>query len=238
MVQRFGTPYFGKLGETERHRDLTVGVYDNEVRRVVELVNTTGTDIQYRRGQILFKGPTGVIVPADTNTFDDITYTVLERGDHKTVENEAVGSGNGTTTVFWLQNPYVAEASFAMTVNSVATTSGFTLDRERGRIVFASAPTNGHAIVATYNYYEPAEDLVFRPLVNVVPLVAEVDVTVPKKVGETNGAATLNVLVKAEVAKDMLRVGDYAWKDLPSEYASALENWMTLAGLIPADVVR
>lgn len=240
MVQRFGVPYFGKVGETERHRDLAVGVYDNEVRRVVELVNSTASAKQFKRGQLLVRGVDGQVSALAVEDLASSTYTLLVPGEVVAVEAEAVGTGNGTLTSFTLKHAPVVAGTLALKVNNVETTTGFTLDAHRGVITFDAAVPNTHAVVADYSYTSAAdeEDVAIPFLAGCIPLVAEVDVTVPKKVGGTNGTATLNVLVKAEVAKDMLFVGSTAWGDLDAAVASKLENWLALAGLIPADVVR
>lgn len=241
MVQRFGTPFFGKLGETERHRDLTIGVYGNEIRRVVNLVNSsTSAVVTHKRGQILVKNASGVVSALAVEDLVPVEHTLLVPGDVNAVENEAIGTGNGTLTVFTLKHAPVVAGSLALKVNDVDTTTGFTLDEHRGVITFGTAVTNSHAVVGNYSYMNAAEEeeVVIPFLTGCVPLVAEVDVTVPKKVGDTNGSATLNVLVKAELAKDMLYVGSTAWADLDAAVAAKLENWLTLAGLIPADVVR
>lgn len=240
MVQKFGVPYFGKLGETERHRDLTVGVYDNEVRRVVNLVNTTASVKEFKRGQVLVRGMNGEVSQLAVEDLVPSTHTLLAPVAAVAVEAEAVGTGNGTLTSFTLKHAPVVAESLALKVNNVETTTGFTLDAHRGVITFSAAVPDTHAVVADYSYAPAAdeEDVVIPFLTGCIPLIAEVDVTVPKKVGGTNGTATLNVLVKAEVAKDMLFVGATAWKDLDAAVATKLENWLTLAGLIPADVVR
>ncbi len=241
MVQRFGVPYFGKVGETERHRDLSVGVYDHEIRRVVDLVNaSTSAVAEYKRGQILLRNASGVVSALAAEDLTPVTHTLLAPGDVVEVEDEAVGTGNGTLTTFTLDHAPVVADTLVLTVNSVEVTTGFTLDAHRGVVEFDAAVTNEHAVVASYSYTEPAEEesIILSSLTDCLPLVAEVDATVPKKVGETNGTATVNVLVKAEVAKDMLYVGATAWADLDAAVAAKLENWMTLAGLVPADVVR
>ena len=220
MVQRFGTPYFGKLGALEPGRDLTVGVFDNEIRRIVALVNTSTSAVKsYKRGQIFARGVDGVVSPLRV-----VTST-----------NEAVGSGDGSKTVFDLDYKLVLPTTIAVKVNNVAVTTGFTLDPLAGTLTFAVAVTNAHAVVATYDYLEAPGiwDMA-------VPIIGEADVTVPVKVGGTNGAATLNVLVKAEVAKDQIHVGvdDETIADLDSPILGVVENWLTMAGLVPADVVR
>lgn len=220
MVQRFGAPYFGKLGDATPGKDLTVGVFDNEIRRIVAFVNTsTSAVVSYKRGQIFARGVDGVTSP----------LRVVE------VEDEAVGSGDGTETVFELDHKLVLPTTLALEVNSVAVTTGFTLDAIKGTLTFTAAVTNSHAIVATYDYLDAPGiwDMA-------IPLIGEVDVTVPKKVGDVNGTETLNVLVKAEVAKDMIHVGvdDEDFTDIEAPVRGCVENWLTLAGLVPADVVR
>jgi hypothetical protein len=66
------------------------------------------------------------------------------------VENEAVGTGDGSTTVFNLAHAPVKPGSESITVNGAAT-SDYTLDYETGKITFNSAPASGNAIVANYS---------------------------------------------------------------------------------------
>ncbi len=220
MVQRFGTPYFGKLGDAVPNKDLTVGVFDNEIRRIVAFTNTSTSAVaSYKRGQIFARGVDGVVSPLKVVG----------------VENEAVGSGDGTKTVFALTKKLILPASLEVTVNAVAVTTGFTLDAINGTLTFATAVTNTHAVVATYDYVQ-------APGIwdKAIPLIGEVDVTVPVKVGSANGTATLNVLVKAEVAKDQIHIGvtNKDFRDIEAPVRGCIENWLTLAGLVPADVVR
>jgi len=241
MTQVFATPSFGSVGETAKHRDLTIGVYGNEIRRVVSLANSsTSAVVSYVRGQILVKNASGVVSALAVEDLVPVEHTLLVPGDVTEVTSEAVGTGNGTLTAFTLAHAPVVAGTLTLNVNDVDTTEGFTLDAHRGVITFDAAVTDTHTVVASYSYADAAEEeeVTLPFLTGCVPLVAEVDVTVPKKVGDVNGSATLNVLVKAELAKDMLYVGSTAWADLDAAVAAKLENWLTYSGLVPADVVR
>lgn len=240
MTQTFGTPFFGLVGEVTPNRGLTIGVYDNEIRRVVTMVNSGGTDTAIAKGQILVRGVDGTVSALAVGDLVPVEHTLLTPVDPVGVEAEAVGTADGTETVFSLAHAPVVADTLALKVNDAAVTTGFTLDAHRGTITFTVAPENTHTIVADYDYALPAdEEAVVMPcLTGSIPLVAEADVTVPKKVGDTNGSAQINVLVKAEVAKDQLFVGAVEWADLDAAVAAKLENWLVMAGIIPADVVR
>jgi hypothetical protein len=175
-----------------------------------------------------------------TTDFTPTEETVLIAGDVTEVENEAVGTGNGTLTSFTLDHAPVVDGSLALKVNDVATTTGFSIDLHRGIINFEAAVTDQHAIVATYEYQDaPTEkEIVVPPLYGYVPLVLENAVTVPKKVEATNGSVTANFVLKGEVAKDLLLVGTEEWDDLEAAEQTALYNILVTAGLIPTYVMR
>ncbi len=73
------------------------------------------------------------------------------------VTGEAVGTGDGTTTKFYLSNTPVKEESEKIYVDGVLMTRGtdYTIDYETGEITFATAPAAGSSITADYIYYVP-----------------------------------------------------------------------------------
>jgi hypothetical protein len=90
-----------------------------------------------------------------TNT--DITIEAQVQGT-STVTDEAVGTGDGATTVFYLDH-WPANTP-TITVNTVAET-GFTLGTDRRQIIFDTAPADTHAILASYTAVDdPVEDAV------------------------------------------------------------------------------
>lgn len=74
--------------------------------------------------------------------------------------SEAVGTGDGSTTAFALDCKHIDSSTLAVTKNGVAQTGGgtdytFSGNNTAPIITFNSAPTAGHAIVATYEFYMP-----------------------------------------------------------------------------------
>ena len=71
------------------------------------------------------------------------------------VTAEAVGTGNGTTTVFTLTNKPVIPGSQTVNVNAVAQTYGtqYTMNFDTGSVTFTTAPANTLAVTADYTYY-------------------------------------------------------------------------------------
>lgn len=63
---------------------------------------------------------------------------------------EALGTGDGTTTIFPLDNNFVREGSVHVFIDAVEVFN-FTVDFFAGRIIFDTAPPSG-AITADYNY--------------------------------------------------------------------------------------
>lgn len=70
------------------------------------------------------------------------------------VTDEAVGTGDGAETEFDLDNSPVKWGSVSVTVNGVAVTEGtdYAVDYVNGQLQFVTAPTDTHAIVASYTY--------------------------------------------------------------------------------------
>lgn len=235
-----GTPTHALAGTSVAPADLIVGVYEHAIRAVHTLSNATSADIKYAKGRLFTLAPDGSIAAMATTDFTPTEETVLIGGDVTKVENEAVGTGNGTLTSFTLDHAPVVDGSLALKVNDVATTTGFSIDLHRGIINFEAGVTDQHAIVATYEYQDaPTEKkIVVPPLYGYVPLVLENAVTVPKKVESTNGSVTANFVLKGEVAKDLLLVGAEEWDDLEGAEQTALYNILVTAGLIPTYVMR
>jgi len=84
------------------------------------------------------------------------------------VTGQAIGTGNGTTTVFQLEKSYVSggitqtrmikkpvSGSVNIYLNNVLQTSGYTLDTTTGLVTFNTAPGNGVAITADFQFDVP-----------------------------------------------------------------------------------
>lgn len=79
---------------------------------------------------------------ADAFLFDDPRIS--------SITGEAVGTGNGTTTVFAMANKYIQSATFKVYLAAVEQTTGFTLQDDAGTVTFAAAPGAGVAVTADY----------------------------------------------------------------------------------------
>jgi len=77
---------------------------------------------------------------------------VIEIYRNKVITGENVGTGDGSTTEFYLDWTPVQAASYTIYEDGTAKTDGtdYTLDLETGKITFATAPANGAAITADY----------------------------------------------------------------------------------------
>jgi len=78
------------------------------------------------------------------------------------VSSEAVGTGNGTTVSFSLDNTGVVEGSDKVYVAAVLQrySVDYTIDYDAGTIVFASAPANQAAVTADYSYQDIPSEVV------------------------------------------------------------------------------
>lgn len=68
------------------------------------------------------------------------------------VTAEAVGTGDGSRTVFYLDHKYIDASSLIVKLDSTPT-SDYTLSSEEGKITFTTAPGAGVAITADYEFY-------------------------------------------------------------------------------------
>lgn len=74
------------------------------------------------------------------------------------ITNEAVGTGNGSATVFYLDNAPVAPTTLVVKVAGVTKTetTDYTVDYKLGKVTFVAAPANAAAVTADYWYYDAA----------------------------------------------------------------------------------
>lgn len=85
--------------------------------------------------------------------------------DHA-VTAEAVGTGDGSRTIFYLDQKYIDSSSLVVKLDGTPT-SAYTLSNEEGKITFTTAPGAGVAITADYEFYgkfyfditDPSRDL-------------------------------------------------------------------------------
>ncbi len=218
MGRMGSAPNFAYVGESTRPKCLILGVYENSIRRVIELpANTTSSPITYKRGQVFFRDREGGLSPLILTS----------------VTAEAVGAGTGAATEFTLDHFPIVASSLEVKVAGTATLD-YTLNDLTGEIVFNTAPADNAAVTASYDYFSHS----IANFPNLIPLIIEWDVEVPKKVGTTNGTGTASVVIKGEVASDQLLVGDIPWEELSDEAKVQLENVLTVSGLVPGAIVR
>lgn len=85
------------------------------------------------------------------------------------VTAQAIGTGNGSTTVFQLVKTYISggitetrtiskpvSGTINIYLNAVLQNSGYTLDTTTGLVTFSTAPGNGVAITADFQFDVPA----------------------------------------------------------------------------------
>lgn len=79
------------------------------------------------------------------------SYTGLK---DETVTDESIGTGDGITTVFYTLNTPVAAGSLKVYIDGVEKTLGtdYTVDYNKGKIEFITAPVDKSTITATYTY--------------------------------------------------------------------------------------
>jgi len=95
---------------------------------------------------------TDVTIPS--NVFIDFVYPGKFNVQTQAITGESVGTGDGTTTVFNLQESPVLENSETVYVDGTAQTrdTDYTIDYDTGQITFTTAPASGAAITADYTH--------------------------------------------------------------------------------------
>jgi hypothetical protein len=112
-------------------------------------------------------------LPYGGYTIDDFsTFVVARQGGydtflykcllprHRTQTDEAVGTGDGSDTTFYLDMKYIDSSTLVVKVNGSTQTGGgthytFSGNNTAPLLTFVSAPGNGLAVTATYDYYYP-----------------------------------------------------------------------------------
>ena len=74
--------------------------------------------------------------------------------NENSVTSERFGTGNGSSTIFNLVNSPLPSGAITVTAAGVpkTETTDYTINRSTGAITFVSAPTNGDALLATYDF--------------------------------------------------------------------------------------
>lgn len=113
------------------------------------------------------------------------------------VTGETVGTGDGATTVYLLNNAPVAPGTLVVKVNSVtkAETTDYTVDYKLGKITFVTAPGNTLPITANYWYNNPVSGTAYQnaptsagKAISYTPLTLEEGVITLFVAGDTGGA--------------------------------------------------
>ena len=127
------------------------------------------------------------------------------------VTGETVGTGDGTTTTFYLADPPVLWHSETIYVDGVAQTrdTDYTIDYETGEITFATAPASGASITADYI---PVEDVGYA---QGLTLSVDVDLVKEYKIGSDKPVVLEAGNRSFSLSIDMMYVDDkYAGKVL------------------------
>lgn len=95
----------------------------------------------------------GVTDPFSQSPIDDAETAYVGIGGHTDIVDEAVGTGDGETTVFTLDNPCIIDGTLEVDIDGSPET-GFTLDPIRGEIEFDTAPGDTLPITASYSRYK------------------------------------------------------------------------------------
>ena len=86
------------------------------------------------------------------SALDDLRLKILDRP--QVVVGERVGTGDGTTKVFGLRHRPIMSGSVTVYVGGAEKTEGvdYTLDYATGKLTFESAPSDGAAVTADYEF--------------------------------------------------------------------------------------
>lgn len=89
-------------------------------------------------------------------------------GTPRTTGNESVGTGDGSTTKFYLGNYNVIPSSEQIYVSGVlkTITTDYTLDADAGTITFVVAPILSAAVTANYDFHEQIAPSLLGTLIN------------------------------------------------------------------------
>ena len=101
-----------------------------------------------------------------TTTYSSSKKVMEFMGLYSSVVAEAVGTGDGTTTVFYLDSVYPVNGTLTVYVSGTAKTetTHYTVDYDAGKITFTAGniPTAGQAITADYRYTDIPDSVVAR----------------------------------------------------------------------------
>jgi len=145
------------------------------------------------------------------------------------VEDEAVGTGNGTLKTFALDHGKVVEQSESVTVGGAAKVRGtdYTVDYDNGVLQFFVAPVNLSAIVCTYDYVSDdavieggeVSDEVYLDNVAILGTITGMDNPVIVRLNNVlcDAGFSLSMSPKDEVVMECVFSAHYSYTDLASE---------------------
>jgi uncharacterized protein (TIGR02217 family) len=153
-----------RFHEEPLHLTRIVGQNTGEERRAAEF----GDDFKLRAsGTIrLPQGSTSktltdwlTFVEATRGAYGTFLYSCLT-SRYRVVTDEAVGTGDGSETVFYLDKKYINESSLVVKVSGVQKTGGgvdytFSGNEVAPKITFNSAPAGAAPVTASYDFYFP-----------------------------------------------------------------------------------
>jgi len=151
------TKAYAKLQEIIGNKTIELG----EVTLPINY-STNSTSYQYRDLQLFF--PT-VEIPLQKGSRLVLNVKFYGYVDPIEVTGENVGTGDGTTTVFYLDHSPVIPDSETIYIDGGTQTRDvdYTIDYDTGKITFTEAPSDGSSITADYSYYGSAEIKLIHP---------------------------------------------------------------------------
>lgn len=105
-------------------------------------------------------------------------------GIYNQILNESVGTGNGTTTKFDLDENNVVDDSETVYVAGVAKTQGndYNINNEAGTITFLSPPSQGATITINYKYFSDSVDITNE---DIEEIIRDADAEIDNWTGKT-----------------------------------------------------
>jgi len=136
-----------------RRYDATAGTWvpvDRLTESLSDVISTIGSDNVRLSISSTIDVPTDITIPS--NVFIDFVYPGKFNVQTQTITGENVGTGDGTTTVFNLQETPILEGSDTIYVDGTAQTrnTDYTINYDTGQITFTTAPASSAVITADY----------------------------------------------------------------------------------------
>lgn len=116
--------------------------------------------------------------------YSNILDCVRLIGIFNSIVNESIGTGDGSTANFNLDNDNIVDDSETVYVSNVAKTQGvdYTINNSSGVITFLSIPANGTAITANYKYFSDNTNISNE---DINSMIQDADVEIDNWTGKT-----------------------------------------------------